>query len=159
MIANFSLIHCSVFSLVLEVTEEVSPHYVCLKRKKGRNKINITYLINIRTLCLTHLNKMINEQFSIISSNSSSLFKTLVSIKCKLFSLYFNFFRFILQHICKSSFFVLNKFIVFLFKFLLPIVSEITPFTKVSLFKQLFFFIIQCFFLFDKSSFNFFSVF
>ena len=63
-------------------TLRVSIEFQYLKQNR-----KITYLVDVRALSLTHLNKMIYKQFAIIPSNSSSFFKTLIGIKRQLFSL------------------------------------------------------------------------
>jgi len=102
---NFLLLLVDFFvsydKFVLEVREEVSPHDM--------------RLVDIGTLGLAHLDKMINQQLAIIFPDPSRFSQALVRQVNYLLSEFFVVLGFILEHISESCPLICNELIQMIF--------------------------------------------
>ena len=104
-------------------------------------------LINITALRLTHLNKMLNQKFTIVFADTPSFIQALIRIECKLLLGGLQVFRFLLKHISKSSLLTRGQLILYLFDIRDAALARIAPFRVIFTPEKLFLFIVQSFLL------------
>ena len=87
---DFCFIVSSVVSILLKVGQEVGPHHVSL--------------VDVAALGLGHLDEVVNQQFTVVSSNPPGLLETLIRVEGQVFSFYFEIFCFVLEHVTEGGF-------------------------------------------------------
>jgi hypothetical protein len=94
-------------------------------------------LVNITALSLAHLNEVIDQELSIVTTDPPAFFETLVVVEGQNLSLLFKVFGFVLNHVGKSCLFETKEFLAFLLEFLY--ISIIAPLVYIFVSKKLLF--------------------